>query len=80
MLQAQPERIALRRELRCCRPLTVLVKEALELLVGHINAKLLKAILIKVLKAKDVKDANLVQLFLLPGCHACRAGTRGGGM
>jgi hypothetical protein len=50
----------------------VLVEEALELLVGHIDAKLLKAVLIKVLKAKDVKDANLVQLFFLPSRHACR--------
>lgn len=51
---------------------TVLVKEALELLIGHVDAELLKAVLVKVLKAENVKDANLVELLFLTRSHACR--------
>ena len=37
----------------------VLVEVILQLLVGHIDAKLLKAVVLKVLKAENVEDANL---------------------
>ena len=46
----------------------VLVEVKLDLLVGNVDAELLERILLEVLEAKDVQDANVQTLvLLLPG-------------
>ncbi len=48
----------------------MLIEKVLQLLVGHVDAQLLKAVDGKVLKAKNVEDANLKQLSPLTGSQA----------
>ena len=41
-----------------------LVEEELQLLVGQVDAGLLEAVLVELLEAEDVEDADLLQLVL----------------
>lgn len=45
----------------------VLVEVKLDLLVGYVDAKLLKGVLLEVLKAKYIQDANVQALVVLSG-------------
>lgn len=44
----------------------MLVEVELDLLVGNVDAQLLKGVLLEVLKAKDVQDADVQALVVVP--------------
>lgn len=45
----------------------VLVEVELDLLIGQVDAELLKRVLLEVLKAEDIQDADVQALFVLSG-------------
>lgn len=45
----------------------MLVEVELNLLIGNVDAQLLKRVLLEVLKAKDVQDADVQALVIVPG-------------